>query len=242
MPRFSNKRRVQPYRAEMFDLVADVERYPEFVPLCQSLKVRQRTPKPNGTEIVVADMTVAFNLVKRNLHQRSDARPSQFEDRRSSYLAGRSAVSKIAGRSSRRAKRLRRRLLHRLRFKSRMLAAADGLDVRCGVRAVFGGVRETPVFNLREGGGCVVLNILHRHCGRSEAIHDAATRAGLLRRCAPRDDVAVFQIQISNSQTGIRVRHLAARIAPELLYKSRPSEYRAQGKPVPAAPAASCAK
>jgi coenzyme Q-binding protein COQ10 len=48
----------------MFDLVADVERYPEFVPLCQSLKIRQRTPKPDGTEVVVADMTVSFKLVK----------------------------------------------------------------------------------------------------------------------------------------------------------------------------------
>ncbi len=65
MPSFSNKRRVQHTASEMFDLVADVERYPEFVPLCQSLKVRQRAPKPDGTEIVVADMTVAFNLVKQ---------------------------------------------------------------------------------------------------------------------------------------------------------------------------------
>ncbi|MGY3445450.1 coenzyme Q-binding protein COQ10 [Bradyrhizobium sp. USDA 4473] len=48
----------------MFDLVADVERYPEFVPLCQALKIRQRTPKDDGTEIVVADMTVSFKLVK----------------------------------------------------------------------------------------------------------------------------------------------------------------------------------
>ena len=48
----------------MFDLVADVERYPEFVPLCQSLKVRQRTPNPDGIEVVVADMTVSFKLVK----------------------------------------------------------------------------------------------------------------------------------------------------------------------------------
>jgi coenzyme Q-binding protein COQ10 len=53
------------HRAEqMFDLVADVERYPEFVPLCQSLKIRQRTPKPDGTEVVVADMTVSFKLVR----------------------------------------------------------------------------------------------------------------------------------------------------------------------------------
>ena len=48
----------------MFDLVADVERYPEFVPLCQSLKIRQRTPRPDGTEVIVADMTVSFKLVR----------------------------------------------------------------------------------------------------------------------------------------------------------------------------------
>src|SRR6185437_2635229 len=64
MPRYSSKRRVHHTAAQMFDLVADVERYPEFVPLCQSLKVRQRTPKPDGTEVIVADMTVSFKLVK----------------------------------------------------------------------------------------------------------------------------------------------------------------------------------
>jgi coenzyme Q-binding protein COQ10 len=64
MPRFSNKRRVQHKASEMFDLVADVERYPEFVPLCHQLKIRQRTAKADGTEVVVADMTVSFKLVK----------------------------------------------------------------------------------------------------------------------------------------------------------------------------------
>jgi coenzyme Q-binding protein COQ10 len=64
MPRFSSKRRVPHSATQMFDLVADVERYPEFVPLCHSLKVRQRTPNPNGTEVVIADMTVSFKLVR----------------------------------------------------------------------------------------------------------------------------------------------------------------------------------
>ncbi|MEZ5821986.1 MAG: type II toxin-antitoxin system RatA family toxin [Bradyrhizobium sp.] len=64
MPRFSSKRRVRHTASEMFDLVADVERYPEFVPLCQALKIRQRTQNPDGTEVVVADMTVSFKLVK----------------------------------------------------------------------------------------------------------------------------------------------------------------------------------
>ena len=65
MPQFSSKRRVSHSAPQMFDLVADVERYPEFVPLCKSLKIRQRTPKADGTEIVVCEMTVAFKLVQQ---------------------------------------------------------------------------------------------------------------------------------------------------------------------------------
>lgn len=70
MPQFSNKRRVRHGADKMFDLVADVERYPEFVPLCQSLKVRQRTSAPDGTEIIVADMTVSFKLVRESFTSR----------------------------------------------------------------------------------------------------------------------------------------------------------------------------
>jgi coenzyme Q-binding protein COQ10 len=64
MQRFTNKRRVQHRAEQMFDLVADVERYPAFVPLCQAMKIRQRKQNADGTETVVADMTVSFKLVK----------------------------------------------------------------------------------------------------------------------------------------------------------------------------------
>ena len=70
MPKFSSKRRVHHSASEMFDLVADVERYPEFVPLCSALKVRQRMTKPDGTEVLVADMTVSFKLVKESFTSR----------------------------------------------------------------------------------------------------------------------------------------------------------------------------
>ena len=70
MPQFSNKRRVRHSASQMFDLVADVERYPQFVPLCQSLKVRQRTTNPDGTETIVADMGVSFQLVRENFTSR----------------------------------------------------------------------------------------------------------------------------------------------------------------------------
>ncbi|WP_024520171.1 type II toxin-antitoxin system RatA family toxin [Bradyrhizobium sp. Tv2a-2] len=66
MPRFSSKRRIPHSAVQMFDLVADVERYPEFVPLCHALKIRQRTTRPDGTEVVIADMTVSFKLVRES--------------------------------------------------------------------------------------------------------------------------------------------------------------------------------
>ena len=70
MPQFSTKRRVGHSAGHMFDLVADVERYPEFVPLCRSLRVRQRIPEPEGVEILVADMTVAYKLVRETFTSR----------------------------------------------------------------------------------------------------------------------------------------------------------------------------
>jgi coenzyme Q-binding protein COQ10 len=53
----------------MFDLVADVDRYPEFVPLCSELKVRGRS-KEGGVETVVADMTVSFKLVRETFRSK----------------------------------------------------------------------------------------------------------------------------------------------------------------------------
>src|SRR4030081_839604 len=70
MPQFSTKRRVRHSAAHMFDLVADVGRYPEFVPLCRSLKVRQRIPEPEGVEILVADMTVAYRFIRETFTSR----------------------------------------------------------------------------------------------------------------------------------------------------------------------------
>jgi coenzyme Q-binding protein COQ10 len=70
MPQFSTKRRVSHDAGEMFDLVADVERYPEFVPLCRALRVLRRVSEPEGIEIVVAEMTVAYKVVRERFTSR----------------------------------------------------------------------------------------------------------------------------------------------------------------------------
>jgi coenzyme Q-binding protein COQ10 len=53
----------------MFDLVADIERYPEFVPLCQSLRVVRRGEE-KGHEVITAVMTVAYKMLRESFTSR----------------------------------------------------------------------------------------------------------------------------------------------------------------------------
>jgi len=64
MRRFRTTRRVRHTTAQMFDLVADVERYPEFLPLVASLRTRGRVDNADGTLTLTADMTVAYKLIR----------------------------------------------------------------------------------------------------------------------------------------------------------------------------------
>ena len=53
-----------PFTAEqMFDLVADVEKYPEFLPHCLALRVVSNKVK-NGEGLLVADMIVAYKVFR----------------------------------------------------------------------------------------------------------------------------------------------------------------------------------
>jgi coenzyme Q-binding protein COQ10 len=61
---------VQHSAADMFDLVADVEHYPQFVPLCQSLAVRRRSKDGEGRDVIVADMTVAYKFIRETFTSR----------------------------------------------------------------------------------------------------------------------------------------------------------------------------
>lgn len=70
MPTFRTSRTVRHAAAEMFDLVADVERYPEFLPLCQGLKIRRRVPLEDGREELVADMRIGYKAVRETFVSR----------------------------------------------------------------------------------------------------------------------------------------------------------------------------
>lgn len=70
MPAFRNERRVGHAPAAMFDLVADVERYPSFLPLCENLVVRQRINNDEGIETLVADMSVGYKSIRETFTTR----------------------------------------------------------------------------------------------------------------------------------------------------------------------------
>jgi coenzyme Q-binding protein COQ10 len=70
MPQFSTKRRVRHSAEHMFDLVADVEKYPKFVPLCAALRVKTRAAMGDGNTVMVADMTVAYKMIRQTFTSR----------------------------------------------------------------------------------------------------------------------------------------------------------------------------
>ncbi|NTJ64331.1 type II toxin-antitoxin system RatA family toxin [Agrobacterium rhizogenes] len=63
MPQFETHRPVPHSPDQMFDLVADVERYPEFLPLCDALTVRSRKDR-DGKTLLIADMTVGYKAIR----------------------------------------------------------------------------------------------------------------------------------------------------------------------------------
>ena len=56
-----------PYAAgKMFELVADIERYPEFIPWCRAARIRSRNPAEDG-EVLIADLLVAIKGFRETL-------------------------------------------------------------------------------------------------------------------------------------------------------------------------------
>jgi coenzyme Q-binding protein COQ10 len=78
LPTFETTRRVRFSAEQMFAIVADVERYPAFLPLCESLLVRSREER-GGETILIASMTVGYRAIRESFTSRVTLRPSRNE-------------------------------------------------------------------------------------------------------------------------------------------------------------------
>ena len=76
MPSFRVTRRVRHTAQQMYDLVADVERYPEFLPLCESLRVIRRQDMPEGGQVLIAEMGVGYKAIRERFTTRVTLDPA----------------------------------------------------------------------------------------------------------------------------------------------------------------------
>ncbi|WP_273720831.1 MULTISPECIES: type II toxin-antitoxin system RatA family toxin [unclassified Bartonella] len=63
MPTFTTHRQIAHSASEMFNLVSDIERYPEFLPMCEALIVRSRKECEEKT-LLLADMIVGYKVIR----------------------------------------------------------------------------------------------------------------------------------------------------------------------------------
>ncbi|MBU4529452.1 MAG: type II toxin-antitoxin system RatA family toxin [Hoeflea sp.] len=78
MPTYETTRNVPHSPRQMFDLVADVERYPEFLPLCEALSIRESKERDAKT-LMIADMTVGYKAIRETFTSQVLLKPDELE-------------------------------------------------------------------------------------------------------------------------------------------------------------------
>lgn len=74
MPTHSETRKL-PYSADqMYALVADVAKYPEFIPWCAAARIRKTTPLGDAT-LMEADLIISFKVFREKFGSRVILRP-----------------------------------------------------------------------------------------------------------------------------------------------------------------------
>lgn len=69
MPTHSDSRHLPYSPQQMYDLVADVARYPEFLPWCAAARVRRTLPEGDKT-VMEADLVISFKVFREKFGSR----------------------------------------------------------------------------------------------------------------------------------------------------------------------------
>lgn len=77
MPRHSETRVLPFTPAQMYDLVADVARYPEFLPWTAAARIRSQEGGPEG-EVLLADLIVSFKVFRESFGSKVTLWPSEY--------------------------------------------------------------------------------------------------------------------------------------------------------------------
>ncbi len=63
MPTHAEKRLIHHTPEQMFELVADIEKYPEFLPWCVATRIREKGEE-DGADLLIADMVIGFKMFR----------------------------------------------------------------------------------------------------------------------------------------------------------------------------------
>ncbi len=77
MPTHSETRRLPYSAAEMYDLVSDVARYPEFLPWNAAARIRSRRRMEDGSELMEADLVISFKVFRERFGSRVRLWPAE---------------------------------------------------------------------------------------------------------------------------------------------------------------------
>ncbi|KPQ08543.1 MAG: Oligoketide cyclase/lipid transport protein [Rhodobacteraceae bacterium HLUCCA12] len=80
MPRHAETRNLPYTAAQIYDLVADVARYPEFLPWTAAARIRSREPLPgrsDGAEVMEADLVISFKVFRERFGSRVTLFPAE---------------------------------------------------------------------------------------------------------------------------------------------------------------------
>lgn len=75
MPTHAEKRFLPYTPAQMFRLVADIEKYPQFLPWCLAARIRRR-----DGDVLLADLMIGFKMIRERFASRVTLRESESID------------------------------------------------------------------------------------------------------------------------------------------------------------------
>lgn len=76
MPTHSESRNMPYSAAQMYALVSDVARYPEFLPWNSAARIRKRTENPDGSILLEADLVISFKVFREKFGSRATLWPA----------------------------------------------------------------------------------------------------------------------------------------------------------------------
>jgi coenzyme Q-binding protein COQ10 len=77
MPTHSETRILSYSAQQMYDLVADVSRYPEFLPWCAAARIHSTTPIADGGSMMSAELVISFKVFRERFGSRVTLWPAE---------------------------------------------------------------------------------------------------------------------------------------------------------------------